>query len=63
MVTALAISLVFMIQSAYFLIVYFVSLFVLTGLFIYICYRTGEKPGWHWGKGKEGDRDGGSLPR
>ncbi|MBU6371022.1 MAG: hypothetical protein KGH93_00360 [Patescibacteria group bacterium] len=23
---------------------------IVTGLFLVICYRTGEAPGWHWGE-------------
>jgi len=29
--------------------IYLVSVFTLTGLLIYISYKKGEKPGWHWG--------------
>ena len=28
---------------------FFVPIFVLTGILIFICYRTGEKPRWQWG--------------
>ena len=31
---------------------YLISVFVLTGVLIYVCYKTGEKPGWHWGDKK-----------
>ncbi len=26
--------------------------FILTVILLIICYRTGEKPRWHWGKNK-----------
>jgi len=26
---------------------------ILTALLIFICYKTGEKPGWRWGKKKK----------
>ncbi len=32
---------------------FFIPLIFLTILFIYIAYRTGEKPFWQWGKRKE----------
>ena len=31
---------------------YLISIFVLTGLLVFISYKTGEKPGWRWGKKK-----------
>ena len=31
---------------------YIISVFILTVVLIYVCYRTGEKPGWHWGDKK-----------
>ena len=24
--------------------------FALTAILLFLCYKTGEKPGWHWGK-------------
>jgi hypothetical protein len=27
---------------------------LLSGLFVYICWRTGEPPHWRWGKQKNG---------
>ncbi len=35
-----------------FLDIYLVSVFTLTGILIYISYKKGEKPGWHWGDKK-----------
>ncbi|MCX6746614.1 MAG: hypothetical protein NTU63_00580 [Candidatus Pacearchaeota archaeon] len=32
------------------LIEYFVSLIVAMAILMYICYKTGEKPRWRWGK-------------
>jgi len=32
--------------------IYFISVFLLTVLLIYISYKKGEKPGWHWGDKK-----------
>ena len=29
-----------------------VAIFFFTILLIYICYKKGEKPAWHWGKSK-----------
>ncbi len=29
---------------------YFIPMILLTAVFIYIAYRTGEKPKWQWGK-------------
>jgi len=29
-----------------------IGILVLTAILIYICYKTGEKPGWRWGKKK-----------
>ena len=31
---------------------YLISVFALTAVLIYVCYKTGEKPGWHWGDKK-----------
>ncbi|MEI8339210.1 MAG: hypothetical protein WCF94_00935 [bacterium] len=27
-----------------------VVIFIMTALLIWICYKKGEKPGWHWGE-------------
>ena len=29
--------------------IYFALVFIFTALLIYISYKKGEKPGWHWG--------------
>jgi hypothetical protein len=26
-----------------------ISIFIFTAVLIYICYKKGEKPAWHWG--------------
>jgi hypothetical protein len=26
-----------------------VVIFIMTAILIWICYKKGEKPGWHWG--------------
>ena len=31
---------------------FLIQVFILTVILIAICYRTGEKPGWRWGKKK-----------
>ncbi len=37
-------------------VVWFVgAVIVLTGLFIYIAYKTGEKPRWQWGNDNKND--------
>ena len=48
---AIFISLIYIFESDVekYLVFYLVSVFVLTGLLIYISYKTGEKPGWRWG--------------
>ena len=35
-----------------FLYYYLGSVFIITAVLIYICYKTGEKPSWRWGKKK-----------
>ena len=35
-----------------FLVPYLITVFALSGLLIYICYKTGEKAEWRWGKKK-----------
>ncbi len=32
------------------LIAFAPSFIIITGLFLTICYKKGEKPAWHWGK-------------
>ena len=32
------------------LVWFFGKVILLTALLIWICYKTGEKPGWRWGK-------------
>ncbi|MBS3144121.1 hypothetical protein J4208_00900 [Candidatus Woesearchaeota archaeon] len=29
---------------------YLIAVFILTGILLVICYLTGEKPRWRWGK-------------
>ena len=29
-----------------------VGIFIMTSILIYVCYKTGEKPKWQWGKEK-----------
>jgi len=49
--TAILVSLIYIFESDIekYLVIYILSVFVLSGLLIYICYKTGEKPGWRWG--------------
>ena len=49
--TAIFVSLIYIFESDIekYLVFYLISVFVLSGLLIYICYKTGEKPGWRWG--------------
>lgn len=35
-----------------FLYYYLASVFFITAILLYICYKTGEKPSWRWGKKK-----------
>lgn len=34
-----------------------VPILVLTSLLLYICYKTGEKPGWQWGPKDQKSKD------
>lgn len=38
-------------------LVFALPIIILTGLLIYICYKTGEKPRWQWGLPKKEDED------
>ncbi len=37
-------------SNSYLIYSYFLPIIVLTGLLIALCYLTGEKPRWRWGK-------------
>jgi hypothetical protein len=37
-----------LIKDSNFLVKYYILVALATFILIYVCYRTGEKPGWRW---------------